>query len=208
LADKALFLSASVKFFNEDYKESDVMFTQLVEMYPNSPFAAQAVELAIISKTMGTGGAQYDGRKVAEARELVKTAMRNYPQLAQDEKKKEFLNRQLQGMTLQQAEKDYEMGRIYERTGHPQSAYFLYQIVRQRYPDTKFFEMATQRMNELKIKAEKSDEKVKDVPGGMPAIPAPGRNDRPSPSQTGEKNGAPLETAPEPNKLPPSLIRN
>jgi outer membrane protein assembly factor BamD (BamD/ComL family) len=208
LADKALFLSASVKFFNEDYKESDVMFTQLVEMYPNSPFAAQAVELAIISKHMGTGGADYDGRKVAEARELVKTAMRNYPQLAQDEKKKEFLTRQLQGITLQQAEKDYKIGEFYERTGHPQSAYFYYQIVRQRYPDTKFFVMATQRMSELKVKAEKSDEKAKDAPGGVPSIPAPGRGDQPGAGPVGEKKDASLEAAPAPNKLPPSIIRN
>src|SRR5262249_15169749 len=35
LADKALFLVGSVHFFNEDYKEADHYFSQLVEMHPN-----------------------------------------------------------------------------------------------------------------------------------------------------------------------------
>jgi outer membrane protein assembly factor BamD (BamD/ComL family) len=206
LADKALFLGGSVEFFNEEYRESDLMFTQLVEMYPNSPFAAQAVELAIISKHMGTGGADYDGRKVAEARELVKTALRSYPQLAKDEKKRDFLNRQVQGITLQQAEKDYKTAAFYERTGHEPSAYFYYQIVRQRYPGTKYFEMATERMHVLKAKAEKSDTKMIDAPNGVPSVPAPGGPDM----QAGQPSGNPgaPETASEPKKLPTSIIRN
>jgi len=206
LADKALFLGGSVKFFNEEYRESDMMFTQLVEMYPNSPFAAQAVELAIISKHMGTGGADYDGRKVAEARELVKTALRSYPQLAKDEKKRDFLNRQVQGITLQQAEKDYKTANFYERTGHEPSAYFYYQIVRQRYPGTKYFEMATERMHVLKAKAEKSDSKLIDAPNGLPSVPAPALTDALAGQPSGNP-GAP-ETASEPKKLPTSIIRN
>ncbi|MFL5241686.1 MAG: tetratricopeptide repeat protein [Gemmataceae bacterium] len=206
LADKALFLGGSVKFFNEEYKESDLTFTQLVEMYPNSPFAAQAVELAIISKHMSTGGADYDGRKVAEARELVKTALRSYPQIAKDDKKREFLDRQLQGITLQQAEKDYKMADFWERTGHEPSAYFYYQIVRQRYPGTKYFEMATERMHAIKAKAEKSNAKLVDAPKGVPEVPAPARPD----VQAGQPSstwGAPNNVS-EPKKLPASVIRN
>ncbi|HEY1859149.1 MAG TPA: tetratricopeptide repeat protein, partial [Gemmataceae bacterium] len=65
LADKALFMSGKVKLFNNDYRAADDSFTQLVEQYPDSPYAAQAVELGIMCKQLGTGGARYDGRKVA-----------------------------------------------------------------------------------------------------------------------------------------------
>src|SRR5581483_7468201 len=82
LADKALFLAGSVKFFNEDYRESDYLFSQIYERHPNSPLAPQAVELAILSKHLSTGGADYDGRKVAEARKLVQAAFDSYPELA------------------------------------------------------------------------------------------------------------------------------
>ena len=127
LADQALFLAGSVKFFNQDYKEADNYFSQIHEKHPNSPFAERAVELAIISKHLSTGGADYDGRKVVEARKLVQSAFDNYPELAN--KKKDFLTRQLGGITLQQAEKDYTMAEFWKRTGHIGAAYFYFEMV-------------------------------------------------------------------------------
>ncbi len=154
LADKALFLAGSIKFFRGDYKEADFYYSQLVEMHPNSPFVDQAIELAIISKQLSTGGALYDGRKVAEARRLVDTALRNYPEFAS--KKGDFLNRQLFSIMMQQAEKDFETAEFYRRTGHPCPAYFCYEIVRRRYPGTKYSDLATGRMDELRLEIEKS----------------------------------------------------
>jgi outer membrane protein assembly factor BamD (BamD/ComL family) len=160
LADKALFLSGSVRFFRKDYKEADHYYSQLVEMHPNSPFASQALELAIISKQLATGGPLYDGRKLAEARKLIDTALRNYPEFAN--KKMDFLNRQLFSITLQQADKDYQVAELYRRMGHPCSAYFCYEIVRRRYPGTKYYDLATQRQVELRSKL--GDEALKPPP--------------------------------------------
>jgi outer membrane protein assembly factor BamD (BamD/ComL family) len=154
LADKALFLAGGVKFFREDYREADHYFSQLVEQHPNSPMAPQAIELAIISKSLSTGGADYDGRKVAEARIMVDTALRNYPQLAAE--KSGFFERQIGSITYQQAEKDFQIGEFYKRTGHPGSAYFYYEIVRRRYPGTKWADLATDRMHELRATAAQS----------------------------------------------------
>src|SRR5262249_5066862 len=161
-----LFLEGGVKFFNENYREADISFSQLVELYPNSPFASQAVELAIISKHMSTGGSDYDGRKVAEARQLVDTALRSYPELANSEEKREFLNRQLIGIALQQAEKDYKVAEFYKRTGHPGSAYFYYGIVRQRYPGSKYADQAAKRMEELRAKLDKEGKSPPPPDGG------------------------------------------
>src|SRR5262249_18163785 len=160
LSDKALFLSGSVKFFREDYKEADYCFTQLVDYHPNSPLASRAVELAIISKHMSTGGSDYDGRKVAEARLLVDQAVANYPDLAAQ--KTAFLERQLFSINMQQADKDFKIAEFYRRTGHPGSAYFYYEIVRRRYPGTCYCERAVNRMLELRTKLEK-----KHGPGGI-----------------------------------------
>src|SRR5262249_33050102 len=153
LADKALFLCGSVKFFNEDYREADHFFTQIYERHPNSPLAAQAVELAIISKHMSTGGSDYDGRKVAEARQLVHAALDSYPELAN--KKRDYLMRQLAGISAQQAEKEYKIGEFYRWTGHAPSAVFYYELVRRRYPGTEAARMAEQRIAELRPEAEK-----------------------------------------------------
>jgi outer membrane protein assembly factor BamD (BamD/ComL family) len=194
LADRALFLMGGVMFFNENYVEADHYFSQLVEMHPNSPFAPQAVELNIISKNMSTGGAEYDSRKVAEARQMVHTALMNYPELAAQ--KEDFLKRQLVGITLQQAEKDYKMAEFYRRTGHAPSAYFYYEIVRRRYPGTKYFDLATERMYELKAKAEKElGQTSAPLEPGAPALQPEGG---PMPRQL---TPAIPETAPQPRRL-------
>src|SRR5207245_10799938 len=112
--------------------------------------ARPAADHAIIARALCPGGANYDGRKVVEARKLVDAARRNYPELANTES--EFLNRQLFSITVQHAEKDFRIAEFYERIGKPCSAYFCYEIVRRRYPGTKYFEMAAARMNALHAK--------------------------------------------------------
>ena len=191
LGDKALFLAAAVKFFNEDYRDADDYFSRIHENYPESPFASQAVELAIISKHLSTGGSDYDGRKVAEARLLVHTALTLYPNLAA--KKDKFLTQQMIGITLQQAEKDFKIAEFYKRTGHAGSAWFYYDLVRLRYPQTKYAERATDRMHELKAKLEKKKGK-----NALPPVSPLGER-RP---EDGPPREGPAMTLPRPRQLP------
>jgi outer membrane protein assembly factor BamD (BamD/ComL family) len=146
LDDKALWVAGHVKLYHEDYREADQYFTQITELHPDSPFMAQAIELAIFSKQMATGGPDYDGRKCAEARKLVDSALR-MPGV--DDKKKQGLMNQLKGITAQQAAKDYESAEFYRRTGHPGSAYFMYTVVTRRYPGTEYARMAQEKLAEL-----------------------------------------------------------
>src|SRR5579885_569657 len=155
---------------------------------------------------MSTGGSDYDGRKVAEARQLVDTALANYPKLR--EKKQEFLSRQLVGITLQQAEKDWKMAEFYRKQGHPGSAYFYYEIVRRRYPGTKYAELSTQRMWELRAKVEKEQrDGVTPPPAPQPVVPgAPlRRQEETAPLPRPYPGGNGTETAPPPRTLPGGL---
>jgi outer membrane protein assembly factor BamD (BamD/ComL family) len=212
LADQALFMAGSVQFLNENYKEADNYFSQIHEKHPNSPLAEKAVELAIIAKHLSTGGADYDGRKVAEARKLVQAAFDNYPELAN--KKKDFLARQLVGITLQQAEKDYKMAEFWKRTGHIGAAYFYFEMVQRRYPNTPFAELARKQSEELKVRAAND----KNVLTGPPAAaqlgrpgpvqdetaPAPRRLDSGSDVPQPFRPQPPPETAPAPRPVPPA----
>jgi outer membrane protein assembly factor BamD (BamD/ComL family) len=190
MADKALFLEGSVKFYRGDFKDADHCYSQLVEMHRNSPLAPQALELAIVSKQLATGGPDYDGRKLVEARKLIDVALRNYPDLIRD--KSAFLNRQLASISFQQAAKDFNTAEFYRRTGHPCSAYFCYEIVRRRYPGTKYYDMATQRMTELREKVEK--EKGKELAAAGQGVAPAGT----MPAQ---------ETAP-PRELPSGMLNS
>jgi outer membrane protein assembly factor BamD (BamD/ComL family) len=170
LGERALWYVGCVRYYHEDFVDADYYFSQIVKNYPNGEFAPKAVELSIICKQMATGGPEYDGRKVAEARQLVDTAAKSYPELVSQ--KSEFLHRQMLTINLQQAAKDYEVARFYDRTFHPGSAYFCYEIVRRRYPGTKYAEWSTTRMNVLREQAEK--ELRKSAPQTPPASgPAP-----------------------------------
>lgn len=196
IADHSLFLLGSIKFYREDYREADHYFSQLVDRHPNSPYAAKAVELAIIAKHMSTGGSDYDGRKVAEARELVHKALYSYPELA--EKKKDFLDRQLAGITHQQAEKDFKKADFYRRTRHPGSAYFYYGIVARRYPGSPFAEKAEKRMAELmKNHSEEIAAQAATRPAPVEEAPTPGTL-----PELGPVPGTLPEQGPAPRTLP------
>jgi len=207
LADKALFLSAGVKYYRGDFKEAERSYSQLIEMYPNSPFVSEAIKLALTSKQLATGGAAYDSRKLAEARRLVDTAYRNYPELVQ--KESAFLDRQLFSITMQQAEKDYGLAEFYKRTGHPCSAYFCYEVVRRRYPGTKYHDMATEQMQALRSKLEKAQqEELHKQPSDAPDAGAPPGSFTPNvlPGQPNFLPGQPQ--GPMPRQLPPGLTND
>jgi hypothetical protein len=168
---------------------------------------------------MSTGGADYDGRKVAEARKLVGDAMR-MQQL--DEKHKESLRDLLKSISAQQAEKDFQMAEFYRRTGHPGSAYFMYEVVRRRYPNphaSSAASRATQRMLEIRAKMEKEErDRLGPAPEGQgdrptEMLPPPRRlgsppEAMPMPTPRGELAPMPrkasdnTETAPPPRQLP------
>jgi hypothetical protein len=101
--------------------------------------------------------------------------------------KREFLMSQLVSISVQQAEKDYLMAEYYRRTGHPASAYFYYELVRRRYPGTKYADLSAKQMQEMRLLLDKAE----GGPTELPTLPAP-----PKPGTTQP------ETAPAPRLLP------
>jgi TolA-binding protein len=185
LGEKALFYMGSVKFFREDYTEADHYFSQIPNSRPNSELAPKATELAIISKQLSTGGPEYDGRKCMEARQMIDMALRNYPTLA--EKKGQFLERQVWSINQQEADRDFLVAEFYKRTGHPGAAYFYYELVRRRYPGSKYAKEAVARMEEVRHAVDVAQAHAHET------APPP-----PSPKLPPSNRPTPVETAPQP----------
>lgn len=156
-ADKALFWSGYVHLHRGNFEEADECLSRLVEFHKESPLRPKAVELAVLSKNLATGGADYDGTKCAEAMQLIRSAEIGIPQF-RDPEQSAKLTQQKMVIRQQQAEKDFKRAQFYERTGHPGSAYFCYELVRRTYPGTKFSDLATERIDVLtaKLEAEKN----------------------------------------------------
>jgi len=153
LGEKALFYIATVKFYDKDFKDADYYYSQVYENYPNGKLAATAMKHAIICKQMMTGGSVYDLRVLDQARKLIQEQARTYPELDED-----FLRRQLVSISQQHADRDWKVAEFYQRTSHPGSAYFYYELVKRRYPGTSYSEKAIKRMDELRVKLEKQKE--------------------------------------------------
>jgi TolA-binding protein len=155
LGERALFYIATVKFFREDYKDADYYYSQLYENYPNSSLAPKAIKQAIVCKQLVAGGSMYDGRTAEEARKLIDTAARAYPQL--NAREDTFLQKSLVAIHLQQADRDFRIAEFYRRTGHPGSAYFYYELVRRRYPETEYAKKATERITDVRAKLDQDN---------------------------------------------------
>lgn len=206
LGPQALFLAGGVEYFNERWEEADHYFTQIHENHPNHKLAPKAIEYAIQAKQMSTGGPEYDGRKVAEARLLVQSALRNYPELARN--KKAFLNRQLATLDLQQAAKDYKKAKFYNRTGHPASGYFYCQLVMRRYPGTKYAQDASLLAEEIRTKNPELN--VADLKQRTKALPQPLEKVLDAPVKRTPTLPPPAQPslAPPPRPLPADLTGN
>jgi len=173
MGEKALFSLGTINFFRAEYKEADFYYSQLFHHYPNSDKAAQAVKQSVICKQLMTGGTVYDLRTVEESKKLLMTAQGAYPEFGKDDNPK-WIENQLQSMSFQQADRDFKIAEFYQRTGHPGSAYFYYELVCRRYPGTKMATDALQRKSELRTKVE--SEQREDAPA--PTQPASVLNPR------------------------------
>ena len=170
LGRKALLYLGTIHFYRQDYKEADFYFTRLYEEYPNDKDAAKAIKQSVICKQLVTGGSVYDMRGVEESKKLLMTAMGAYPELAKDDG---WVRGQLASINTQQADRDYKIAEFYERTGHPGSAYFYYELVCRRYPNSELADKAAKRKGELKGKADKEQKLDGGPPPGDPAPAVP-----------------------------------
>jgi hypothetical protein len=78
----------------------------------------------------------------------------------------EKLTRAKFAIQYQQAEKDFRTAEYYERTGHPGSAVFYYELVRRRYAGTQYATAAVERKDYL-VKAMKEG---RPLPGNDPFL--------------------------------------
>jgi TolA-binding protein len=184
MAEEALFMLGTINFFRKEYKEADTYFSELYREFPNSDKAPRAIKQSVICKQLLTGGTVYDLRPVEESKKLLMKMQGTYPEIAKDEK---WVGDQLKMMNIQQADRDFKIAEFYQRTGHPGSAFFYYELVCRRYPGTDYESKAKQRKEELRGKAERE--------ASSQATPPP------SVSPPALMPGAPVV----PNSLPPAL---
>jgi TolA-binding protein len=190
MGEKSLLYLGTINFFRQDYKEADFYFSQLYQEYPNSVHAAKAVKQSVICKQLMTGGSIYDCRGVEESKKLLMTGMSAYPELAKDET---WIRNQLVSINIQQADRDMKIAETYQRLGHNGAAFFYYELVIRRYPNTTYASTAEQRKRELHAKVEHEQARA------PTPTPTPGATPTAAPEQ-------PTASGPAAPRLLPSLM--
>jgi RNA polymerase sigma factor (sigma-70 family) len=117
-------------------KGIDVAFPDRKETYPGA-YQLAGDELAL--SLSQPGNRRPADVTAGRSRDVVRLVLRREPGGGPIEK--------------QQAEKDFNLGRFYERIGHPASARFCYQLVCRRYPGTPRAEEAARRLKALTAEA-------------------------------------------------------
>ena len=166
-ADVALFWLGKVNFFRNNFRDADRFLSELISLddrglgktpsKEREELRDMAFELAILAKINASGGPEYDGRKFAEALQMIQTAQMSSPGLA---KRTDFLDTQRQMIWRLQAQKDFEQAEFYRRTGRPASAWFCYELVCRRDKGSEQHRMAIERMDELWKELAKSKEET------------------------------------------------
>ncbi|HXD87535.1 MAG TPA: tetratricopeptide repeat protein [Urbifossiella sp.] len=157
LADKALYWCGYVRFIRGNFEEADHYFQMLINMHPQSPLRPQAYTFAIQAKNASTGGAVYDGNKCAQASHLIQVAEASIPEMTRDPQLAEMLAKSKFAIRYQQAEKDFLTAEYYERTGHPGSAVFYYTLTERRYANTRYAQIARERMARIRKRMDAGD---------------------------------------------------
>jgi outer membrane protein assembly factor BamD (BamD/ComL family) len=157
-AEKAMFWAGYLHYVRGRYEDADHFFSTLAEMYKDSPLRQDAVKYAIESKSRVVGGPYYDPQKSNEALQLVHNLEATEPEYRSDPAKQEWVTKQKLGIRANQAEHDFETAEYYRRSGRAGSAYWCYELVKRRYPGTKFSDLADMRIQEIQRTQTQKDE--------------------------------------------------
>lgn len=203
-AEKAMFWAGYLHYARGRYEDADHFFSTLAEMYKDSPLRQEAVKYAIDAKNRVIGGSHYDGQKSNEALQLVHNLEASEPQYRSDPAKQEWVTKQKLIIRGGQAERDFEDAEYYRRKGRYGAAFFYYEMVKRRYPGTKFSDLADERIAEVKrVQAQRAADKAAGKVDPLEAFQE--RMDRVfgnTPKEEGEPTAAPARTPPQDRPAP------
>jgi len=140
--------TANEHFLNDHFDDADYFYSLLRSEYPKSEHLIQAYLLGLRAKLRKYDGAMYDSTPLSEAEDLIDQMLSQFP--SELGKERERVIQAGRAVRAQLAQRDYEMAEFYCKTKYygPASVYFKNVI--KDFPETKFAEMARQRLDEIK----------------------------------------------------------
>ncbi len=136
LADDATFELGNAFLKKNSYYEAADTYEDLRLNYPRSKYVFDSLMLELESRLKSYQGPSYDATPLDKAEELIKLATRQFPTEAQENR--EVLEQQSSLIYNQLAQREYEVGKFYQRRGENRAAQQCFQRVAQVYPNSVF----------------------------------------------------------------------
>jgi tetratricopeptide (TPR) repeat protein len=135
LADDATLALGKAFLKDGSYYEAADAFSDLRRNYPGSKHQFTAHMLELQAHLSAYQGRSYDDSPLRRADELMKSIVRQFPEDAKEHLP--YLEKQAALIRNQLAERDYAMGKFFERRGENRAAKFYYQKVAENFQDTQ-----------------------------------------------------------------------
>jgi outer membrane protein assembly factor BamD (BamD/ComL family) len=150
LADDAVMATANAYFAKNDFENAAFHYDLLRKEYPSSEFQQQAHILGLQSKLRIYQGKDYEGGPLNDAEEIAKQAETQFgPRLGAERERVAETARKIVEM---KAERDWNIGQYYETKKAYRAARITYDGLVKAYPNTRFADMARQRLEAIRDK--------------------------------------------------------
>ena len=153
LADDALGQVAQWHMYKEAYGEGADTLRRLLAEYPRSEHVLWARFHLARARWLQQQGALYDERLLDQARRAFEDYIGTARQLGQAEAQAEQIaeaQEMIRRIDDRRAEKEYLIGRFYERTESPRSAIYYYEHCIKSFPDSPFAAESRKRLQRLR----------------------------------------------------------
>jgi outer membrane protein assembly factor BamD (BamD/ComL family) len=141
-AEQALRLKADYHFHSGEFDEAELAYARLVRDFPRGRYHKIAMLRSGESAFARFPGIDFDDADLLEAEVYLTDFQDHYPQEADNHSVPQRLSR----IRETRAQKEYEIGRYYERTRSLEASAYYYRLVDQRWPETTWAAEARNRL--------------------------------------------------------------
>lgn len=142
LAEQALCLKADYHYQNGEFEEAELAFARLTREFPRGRYQKYSLLRSGQSALARFPGVRFDDADLLEAEVYLSDFHERYPEDAEVYLVPQMLER----IRNSRAEKEYKIGRYYERTRKIEAAAFYYEVVGQNWPETTWASEARNRL--------------------------------------------------------------
>ncbi len=157
LAQKAALAIVESLEKREKFEDAYHQWSYIASLWPTGQIGKDALLGMARCKHAAYNGPKYDYSNLVSARSYYQNFKSRYP----EEAKKLDVDKKLEQITEQQAYKQFNIGRYYQKTDNTQAANFYYQMVIDNWPESTAAKMAKEQIASEDAKPQESKEEKK-----------------------------------------------